>query len=343
MNTIHVVRASLVLLVSLAIGQPALSYAGTLRPSTTTQNDQHNVFLPMAIASGQALPTPPTIPPNGNVVAELVGTWFSGAIPPTDFYNPTTGEWRSVNGLGQMYRFNADGSFTYAGFLRLQNGQCLSEVSVYKQGKAQTNGVTISLTPNLSKTRTVIVCGSHSDSTVNGSLEPYPIGWSIGEDQGGRTQLVVTEGTQTTTYSKEGMAPQLAGAWHNGAVVSTNFYDARTQTFTPQTEAGTWFRFNADGTYSFGEFGYGRDNQGCELTGWIYLEGTLSISGSKITTTPRSGVARVENACKPGQVQQQPYTETAKSYAWLFRDRPADPKLVLIPLEHFEEFIFTRE
>jgi hypothetical protein len=58
-------------------------------------------------------------------------------FPPTDFSNPATGQCRDTNGLGQMYMFGADGGYTYAGFLRLQNGQCRTEVSAYQQGQAR--------------------------------------------------------------------------------------------------------------------------------------------------------------------------------------------------------------
>jgi hypothetical protein len=54
------------------------------------------------------------------------------------------------------------------------------------------------------------------------------------------------------------------------------------------------------------------------LSGWLYLEGAVSVSGSHITFIPSAGVVRVENACAPGQPRQEPWAEDAKGFTWLF-------------------------
>ena len=100
---------------------------------------------PTPITPAPVTPTPVTptpIPPEQFLPNELVATLFNGNAPLTDFYNPQTGEWRDVNGLGQMYIFAADGAYTYSdsGFLQLQNGSCRSEVSTFKQGRATVDG-----------------------------------------------------------------------------------------------------------------------------------------------------------------------------------------------------------
>ncbi len=282
------------------------------------------------------------IAPTDPLPAALVGTWFTGVGPPTDFYDPTTGQWRDTTGLGQMYSFTADGTFTYAGFLRLQNGQCRTEVSTYKQGAAQVIGELLTLTPTIATTRTVIVCGSTSDTTTDGPFDPTTITWSIGLDTGGIEQLTLTDNSAATMLCKQGIAQSLVGTWRRGVVVSMNFYDPVTQTFAPQSGEGAWYHFHADGTYRFGEFGFGPDPHGCKLAGWVYQEGTLSVAGGTLTTTPTSGMARVENACTPDQ-QQQPYVEAPRSYAWFFRDPAINPTLVLIPVEQFQEFVYIRE
>jgi hypothetical protein len=331
-----------VLLVTISAALLSVAGAAEHAPPSTieiAQDGNFKVYLPLISKGGaSAQPLPP-----GKLPATLIGTWFGGAIPPTDFYNPATGQWRDTNGLGQLYMFGADGGYTYAGFLRLQNGQCRTEVSTYQQGQAQATGATLTLTPGIAKTRTVVVCGSRSDSTTNGPFAPKTIGWATGANDNGIEQLTLTDSQATTSFYKQGMAESLVGAWHRGAVVSTAFYDQTTQSFAPQSDAGAWFRFNADGTYSFGEFGYGQNEQGCALSGWIYQEGTVSVSGGQLTITPKAGMARVESDCDPEHPQQKPYVEAGRAYTWLFRDRAADPKLVLIPLDYYQELVFTRE
>jgi hypothetical protein len=337
MNVILQLRASLMLLALVAITLPTWSHAQDT--VAQTQAGPHKIFLPMLAKGGDTIPAPPS----GTLPSAIVGTWFTGAIPPSDFYDPTTGHWRDTNGLGQMYKFAPDGSYTYAGFLRIQNGACRSEVSVYKQGTANASGNTVTLTPRIVKTRTVVICGSTSESVTDGPFDPQPLTWTVALNDRGHVQLTIIDNGTTSSFYKQGMAEALVGAWRRGAIRSVNFYDPTTQTFAPQPGEGVWFRFNADGTYSFGEFGFGQDQQGCTLTGWVYLTGTLEVSGSSLTTKPQSGVVRIENACKPGQPQQQPYMEAARSYAWLLREPTTEPTLVLMPLAQFEEIKFTRE
>lgn len=151
------------LLAGLIITLLTPGYVQADSPTTTT-----GLYLPLVVKSGNgATPTPennptpapttPTPTPVNPPPAALVGTWFVGNAPLNDFYNPQTGEWRDANGLGQMYVFGADGAYTYTGFLRLQNGQCRSEVSVYKRGTVNTQGATLLLNQILAKTRTVVI------------------------------------------------------------------------------------------------------------------------------------------------------------------------------------------
>jgi hypothetical protein len=295
-------------------------------------------------ATPTASPTAsPTALPGDNVPAEVVGTWFEGQLLPLEFYDPNTGVWDSPSGLGQMYSFSA-GTYTYAGFARTQYGQCTGEVSVYQQGVARSEGANLLLTPNLNKTRTVTICGSREESVVEGSHETRSVPWSLGHDQFGHVQLTLTDNDITRAYNKEGLEPALVGAWRKGPVSSTDFYDPATQTFVTPAGDGQWLRIEANGTFTAGEYGHAVDPQtGCELTGWLYQTGEVAVSGSRLTITPTSGMARYENACTPDAPRQEPWHDSAKSYTWLFRDYPNDPKLVIIPLEVFQEIEFVRE
>ncbi len=306
------------------------------------------LYLP-GVLNGRPVTPPPSNggnqppPSGGSLPAAIVGTWFAGSLLPYNFYDPNTGQWQGTNGLGQMYVFGENGEYTYTAFARTQYGTCSGEVSVYKQGTGRVQGSNLVLQPSTSRTRTVTVCGSRDESTVDGSLDAVTIGWVLGYDNWGRRQLRISEGELVTDYSKQGMADELVGAWSRNGVVSSGFYDAQTQTFaTPESEGG-WFRFNADGSYSMGEYAHATDDQGCLLTGWVYQAGTVSVSGGSLTVSPSTGIARVENACRPGQPQQAPYVGESQTYTWQFWDRTTAPELVLIPLDYYREYVFLPE
>ncbi|MBX3011047.1 MAG: hypothetical protein KF832_06045 [Caldilineaceae bacterium] len=298
-------------------------------------------FTPTATAPPTATTPPPT--PVVSLPAELVGRWFVGNAPLNDFYNPQTGEWQDTNGLGQMYSFADDGAYTYTGFLRLQNGQCRSEVSVYKQGIATATDTNITLHQNIAKTRTVVICPTPQESITEETTVVTTLAWAITYDAGGRQQLSLSEGATPTVYARQGMEPTLVGGWRRGDITATGFFDTTTNTFAPEPGVGSWFRFTSDGHYQFGEFGYGQDNAGCSLTGWIYQEGTLEVAGSRLTTTPTNGMVRVENECQPEAPHQAAWLDPINAYTWQFFDRNTAPKLVLIPLAHYMELTFLPE
>jgi hypothetical protein len=310
------------------------------------QEQDHALYLPLVRSGAGAAPTPappaPT-PQPGSLPAALVGTWFSGQLLPRALYDPTTGQWGSANGLGQLYEFAADGAYTYLAFFRIENPGCASEVSVYRHGTASASGGILTMRPTTVKTRTVISCGERQETVTDGPYDTRTIPWSVGHNQFGVVELTIVEDGKTTTYFKDGMAQELVGAWHNGDITSAGFYNPATGAFAADPGEGWWISIAADGHYRWGEFAHVQNDQGCLLAGWLYLEGTVSVSGSHITFTPSSGVARVENACAPDQPRQEPWQEDAKGFTWLLRDRETSVKLVLIPDGRFEEYEFLPE
>jgi hypothetical protein len=262
---------------------------------------------------------------------------------PRALYDPTTGQWGSANGLGQMYEFTSDGGYTYLAFFRVENPGCASEVSVYRHGTAQASDASLMLQPVTVKTRTVTYCGGRQETVTSGPYELRTMPWSIGSNQFGVKQLTVTEDGKPTSYFKDGMAEELVGTWHKGAIRSDGFYNPTTGGFAAQPGEGWWISLTSDGHYRWGEFGHAQDEQGCALTGWLYLEGTVSVSGSHITFTPGAGVARVENACVPDQPRQEAWVDGAKGFTWLFRNPQTSSELVLLPDGRFEEIVFLPE
>ena len=222
------------------------------------------------------------------------------------------------------------------------SGQCVGEVSVYQQGSAHAQAAALLLTPAVYRTRTVTICGSRQESVVEGAHDTRNVAWSLDRNQAGRRSLTMTDNEITGVYEKVGFDPDLADAWHIGPVFSTNFYDPATQVFTTPEADGLFLHIAADGSYVSGEFGHSVDQQNCQLTGWVYQEGTVEVSGSRLTLTPTTGMARVENACQPDQPQQQPWHDDAQSFTWFIRDYPADPNLTIIPLAMYREYNFVR-
>ncbi|MEZ4867189.1 MAG: hypothetical protein R3C14_38045 [Caldilineaceae bacterium] len=317
----------------------------------STGSESAPTATPTATATGLPTATPTTAPtatPTATtqpqtLPVQLVATWFSGNAPLNDFYNPQTGEWRDVNGLGQMYLFAANGEYTYTGFLRLQNGACRSEVSTFTQGVAAVNGNALTLTPSLVKTRSVMICGSTSETITDGPYDPIIQPWRFTDGEDGHEQLTIGTASEATTFYKAGMVNSLVGSWLNNGLAPAGFYEPSTGQFDLNSAEGMWFDFSTAATYRFGEHSHGSaDGQGCFYEWWIYQQGTIEVVGGRLTVTPESGVRRWFNSCQPEQVTQESWLDDARDYTWFYRDRATEVKLVIIPLSPFVEFIFQR-
>ena len=286
-------------------------------------------------------PTVTTIP--STLPHQLVATWYSGNAPLNDFYNPQTGEWRDVNGLGQMIVFANDGAYTYTGFLRLQVGACRSEVSTYKQGTAAVSGNALTLTPTLVKTRSLMICGNTQETITDGPYDPIIQPWTFVDGDDGHEQLTIGTASEATTYYKAGMVQSLAGVWQSDDLGPIGFYSPATTTFDLESSEGMWFDFGLDGRYRYGERNHGTaDDEGCFNQWWIYQEGTYTVVGGRLSMTPQTGMLRQQNSCPPYEAVQNPWLDDARDYTWFYRDRNADIKLVIIPLSPFIEFVFER-
>lgn len=326
-----------------ATGTPPTNVTPTETPTATTTATSTATATPTE--TPPATPTDVATPlPGDDVPAAVAATWFEGQLLPLNFYDPTNGSWSSPSGMGQMYIFAAD-TYTYAAFARTQYGQCVGEVSVYQEGAARSEQEILLLTPNIYRTRTVTICGSRQESVVEGSHDTRSVPWSIGRDEFGRPQLTLTDQELTYSFLRDGMVDELVGVWRRGPVSSQGFYDPETETFATPEGTGQWLHIEADGTFRAGEYSVGEvtNPEGCALTGWLYQEGTVEISGGRMTITPASGMMRLENECQPNQPQQQAWHDELQTFVWSFRDYPEDPKLLIIPLGYYREIEYVRE
>jgi hypothetical protein len=300
-----------------------------------------NVYLPF-VAGGKG-----DIQPGVTLPAKLIGTWFTGNAPLNDFYNPTTGEWRDVSGVGQMYLFSGNGDYTYTAFARFQTGACKSEVSVFKQGIAYTEGDALTLKANQSKTRTVTICPTPNESITEGSQDPVTMGWSVAANDSGIVIFTTieqgAEETVHTEFKKVGMAESLVGVWHTDALTPDGFYDPTTKSFNLDSPAGIWYEFVADSTYRYGKHSSTYpDAEGCILEEWVYQTGTIKVIGGSITIEPKDGVLRLVNSCGGDPVITDPWVPESNNFAWYHSDLSDDIKLVMIQLMPFREYIFKR-
>jgi hypothetical protein len=337
------------------IAVAALAWAGATSAAPAPEGVSQ-VFLPLVVQAGMpgTAPTQPTTPPTqptppptqqpiGSVPAKLAHEWFAGSLTNISFYDRNSGSWSRPSGLGELYAFAVDGTYTYGGALSIQNGACLSEVTVYQTGVARAAAEELELKATFSRTRTRIVCGSTSDTTSEELPAIKRLPWRVAVGAQGRTELTLGAGDSAKAFALRGIDEPLLGAWQRGAVASQGFYDPATGQWAQPAGAGEWYRFAGDGRFTYGFYKQAPDEQGCTLTLWVYQEGAFSMSGSLLTIRNTAGHGRLENGCT-GEVTDEPFVdEKLGEYTWGISAGAGDDRLELMRLMPFDSRVFNRE
>jgi hypothetical protein len=304
------------------------------------------VYLPLVrgASTAPAPPAPPSPVPGGALPASLARQWFTGNLTTISFYDPTTGAWSQPSGLGELYRFAADGGYTYAGSLKIQNGACLSEVAVYQTGVARAAAGELELQSSFSRTRTRIICGGVSESVSEALPAIKRVAYRVAIGPEGRTELTLGAGNDAKTFALLGIDEQLLGAWQVGGVSSQGFYDPATGQWAQPTAPGEWYRFAADGRFTYGRYIEQQDEEGCTISAWAYQEGEFGMSGSRLTIRFTAGRGRLENSCLPDEVQDEPFVITKQGeYAWQRLSDGQIQQLRLLQLIPFQSWTFNKE
>lgn len=317
-------------------------YGGTTHAAQEPSASAFKVFLPIVVRAGQPAPQPP--PPVGSVPVSLARQWFTGSLTTISFYDPVSGAWSQPNGLGELYSFATNGRYTYAGALKIQNGACLSEVSVYQTGVARVAAQELELQATFSRTRTRIICGGTSESVSEQLPAMQRLAYRVAIGTEGRTELTLGAGESAKTFALLGIDAQMLGAWRVGGVSSRNFYNPTTGQWAQPAAPGEWYRFAADGRFTYGRYVQQQDEQGCTITAWVYQQGEFSMSGSRLTTRFTAGRGRLENSCTPGDVQDEPFViSTLGEYAWQILAGGGTQQLRLLQLMPFGSQTYERD
>jgi hypothetical protein len=283
--------------------------------------------------------------PTGNTPAELVGTWYSGQLLNTQLYDPAERQWHDAGGLGHTYTFEANGTYMLASALEIKSGMfCESHVWKYERGTVQAEGANLLLTPSTSRTRTVVDCGSHTDTELEGDHATITVPWQLGLDAQGHTTLQLNEAHGLTSYFKDGLSPQMLGAWRKGDVHAEDFYDPAANVWAAPTGEGEWYRFNADGSYQHGEVALEYGAGDCNFVVLTYQTGRLSGSGSTIMLQPEGGMRTRANLCDTDQFTDQPLgAGDPERWIWSLGQADGASTLGLIRIEVFRQRTLVRD
>ncbi len=133
----------------------------------------------------------------------LVGTWQTGGMSLLGDRNTVTGSVTPSNGNTQKYQFDADGRFSFIGYLQSTQYGCTTALFNDKQGKYVVDGSQITLIPSKNFWRQTFSCSPASNKERNYTLERETYDISTKTDEYGKSFICLANEKGETCYRKE--------------------------------------------------------------------------------------------------------------------------------------------
>ena len=153
------------------------------------------LFLMMFLVVGQAFAQ--------KVPAELVGEWHNGNVSMLQEKNTTTGQTTASNGSTFKYKFSANGSFEFIGYMKSTMYGCTTGLFNDKRGKVEIDGDQITLVPSKNFWRNTYSCAPNSNKERNYTLERETYTWRTTEDEYGKTLVCLANEKGESCYRRE--------------------------------------------------------------------------------------------------------------------------------------------
>lgn len=138
-----------------------------------------------------------------NVPTEIVGEWSNGNVSMLQEKNLTTGQTTAANGATFSYRFSADGSFEFIGYIKSTMYGCTTDLFNDKRDTLETDGDRITLVPPKNYRKNTYSCSPKSNKERDYALEREAFRLRAATDQNGRKFICLANANGETCYLKE--------------------------------------------------------------------------------------------------------------------------------------------
>lgn len=134
---------------------------------------------------------------------DLVGEWHNGSVSMLQEKNLTTGQVTASNGSTFTYKFNADGSFSYIGYMKSTMYGCTTDLFNDKRGTVEVDGDEITFVPSKNYWKNTYSCSPKSNKERNYTLERETYRWRTKSDEYGKDYICLANDKGETCYRKE--------------------------------------------------------------------------------------------------------------------------------------------
>ena len=139
----------------------------------------------------------------GSVPVELIGKWQAGSSSSTGYTNSATGATTSGGGTQVIYTFFPDGRFEYASLYILTTYNCTTDTMLYKTGRIELDGATLTLVTESGKFTSRDNCNRQYNYEKPAKLDRETFKWFVTRDEYGTKLCLQNPGINGCAYKRD--------------------------------------------------------------------------------------------------------------------------------------------
>ncbi|MEO8041312.1 MAG: hypothetical protein ABI646_01765 [Acidobacteriota bacterium] len=135
--------------------------------------------------------------------SEITGTWKDGSVGSIQYQNQVTGATRSGRSHIFTYKFFANGSYEFVGYMEVTMYNCTTTLFNDIKGRYTVDGSTIHLNPTRDFWKNTNSCAAIGNKETTKAPLKKSLQFERKEDDYGRQLLCIQDGEANTCYGKE--------------------------------------------------------------------------------------------------------------------------------------------
>lgn len=135
---------------------------------------------------------------------ELVGSWKDGSVGMIQYQNRVTGSTKPGRGSLFTYKFNANGTYEFVGYMEVTMYNCTTTLFNQINGRYSVTGSTINLNPSRDFWKQTNSCAASGNKQQTKTPTKKSLDFQIREDEYGSTLLCTREnGGEESCFKRE--------------------------------------------------------------------------------------------------------------------------------------------
>lgn len=135
--------------------------------------------------------------------SELFGSWKNASVGMIQYQNQTTGATKPGRGSLFNYKFSADGTYEYIGYMEVTMYNCTTTLFNNIKGKYTVDGTTINLNPARDYWKNTNSCAASGNKEQTKTPQKSSLDFRTKQDEYGNQFLCLADSKGETCYKRE--------------------------------------------------------------------------------------------------------------------------------------------